>query len=348
MSGWETRIATGNYDLDRQTVEQHRQAAAAQGLGFDAQPLPTGGYYVRAFPAQGYGAPQPSPAAWAAQRGQPVYGAPTAQVAYSGQGGMGYVGDVPRGGVLVGGSTAEAVPALSNERIKYLRKVYGLLSISVLIAIVAGYAAVTMGGTVHMRTHEGYRVAVPALTAFLLSNRMAMYLMFGLLFVGTLGAGAVSKVRGLNLVALFGVSGLMGVEVAPMVFVAQLYAHMGKTLSAAPVADTFLVVGAVFVGATSYVFITRKDFSYLYATLAMGFWVVFVGAIAAAFIDSNVFSLAIATVGAIVAAGLLLVTTSRVFQGPMDDAVGDCLGLLVQLRNLFVFLLRIFMNSSRR
>ena len=72
-----------------------------------------------------------------------------------------------------------------------------------------------------------------------------------------------------------------------MVFVAHSYAHMGKTLSAAPVADTFLVVGAVFVGATSYVFITRKDFSYLYATLAMGFWVVFVGAIAAAFIDSN-------------------------------------------------------------
>jgi FtsH-binding integral membrane protein len=31
----------------------------------------------------------------------------------------------------------------------------------------------------------------------------------------------------------------------------------------------------------------------------------------------------------------------------MDDAVGDALALLVQLRNLFMFLLRILMSSRR-
>ena len=55
----------------------------------------------------------------------------------------------------------------------------------------------------------------------------------------------------------------------------------------------------------------------------------------------------ISTMGAIVAAGLLLVQTSRIFRGAMDDAVGDCLALLVQLRNLFMFILRILMSSRR-
>jgi FtsH-binding integral membrane protein len=199
-----------------------------------------------------------------------------------------------------------------------------------------------------MRDPQGHRVAVPALTALLLGSRFAMYMAFGLLFVATLGASAVSKVRGLNLIALFGVATLMGIELAPMVFVAQYFAGLGKTMSAAPVLGAFLVTGGVFAGATSYVFITRKDFSYLSAALSMGFWVVFAGCLVSIFISSEIFTLAIASVGAIVAAGLLLVQTSRIFRNSqMDDAVGDCLALLVQLRNLFMFILRILMSSRR-
>ena len=38
--------------------------------------------------------------------------------------------------------------------------------------------------------------------------------------------------------------------------------------------------------------------------------------------------------------------TSYIFRNSeMDDPVGDALALLVQLRNLFMFLLRIFMSS---
>jgi modulator of FtsH protease len=332
MNGWETRIVTGNPQADHQTVEQHRQAAAAQGLQFDAQPLPGGGYHVRAFAPQGYGPPQGG-------YGPQGYAAPS-QTA----GAQAYPGGMNPGGVVVGGAAAAATPALSQDRVQYLRKVYGLLTASVVVASLAGLAAVTLGPTTMMRSTDGHRVAVPILTAFLLSSRTAMYMAFGLLFVGTLAASAVSRVRGLNLVALFGVSALMGVEVAPMIFVAQFYAGLGRTMSATPVLSSFMMVSAIFVGATSYVFITRKDFSYLSATLSMGFWVVFAGCIVGVFLQSNIFSLAIASVGAIVAAGFLLVQTSRVLRGPMDDAVGDCLALLVQLRNLFVFILRIMMN----
>ena len=45
---------------------------------------------------------------------------------------------------------------------------------------------------------------------------------------------------------------------------------------------------------------------------------------------------------------MLLLQTSRIFRSSqMDDAVGDCLALLVQLRNLFMFILRILMSSRR-
>ena len=354
MSGWETRIATGNLQADQRTVEEHRQAAAAQGLSFDAQPLPQGGYYVRAFvqpdgPRQG-GYPQQGGYAQQggyqhaqqggyqhAQQGAPAYAAP---------GGMVFTSSSNSGGVLVGGGAA--APALTQDRVRYLRKVYSLLLASVVIAGLAGLAAVTLGPTEYLRTSGGHRVAVPGLVALLLSSPIAMYGAFGLLFVGTLMASAVSKVRGLNLVALFGVSALMGVEAAPMVFVAQYQAGLGRTLSAAPVSGAFLMTAAVFAGATSYVFITRKDFSYLTATLSMGFWVVMAGCVVGIFISSEVFTLALASVGALVAAGFLLVQTSRIFRGSrMDDAVGDCLALLVQLRNLFVFLLRIMMSSRR-
>ena len=247
------------------------------------------------------------------------------------------------GGVLVGG--AAAAPALSADRVKYLRKVYGLLFASVMIAGLAGLAATTLGPTTMMRSAQGHRVEVPLITAMMLGSSAVMYGAFALLFVATIVASAVSKVKGLNMVALFGVAALMGVELAPMVFVAQFYAGLGQTMSGAPVLGAFLVTAAAFAGATSYVFITRKDFSYLMATLSMGFWVVFVGAFVAIFIASEVFTLAICSVGAIVAMGMLLVQTSRIFNSSqMDDAVGDCLVLLVQLRNLFMFLLRILMS----
>jgi len=99
MRGWETRIQTGNAEMDRHTVEQHRSAAAAQGLWFEARPLPEGGYYVRAAPAaqaasaaQGYSAPQgasavaPQQGHAPAQQGYAQRGHAPAQQGYAQQG----------------------------------------------------------------------------------------------------------------------------------------------------------------------------------------------------------------------------------------------------------------------
>jgi FtsH-binding integral membrane protein len=196
-----------------------------------------------------------------------------------------------------------------------------------------------------MTSPEGATVAVPLLVSLMLGNRIVMYAAFGVLFIATLGASAVSKVRVLNVAALMGVALLMGIELAPMAFVSQYYAGVGDTMSANPIRDTMVMVLSVFAGITGYIFITRKDFSWMGSILSMGVMVVFGACILSFVFHTEVFSLAVASVGALLSIGMLLYVTSYIFRNSeMDDAVGDALALLVQLRNLFMFLLRILMS----
>jgi modulator of FtsH protease len=360
MSGWETKIQTGNPQMDQMTVEQHRQAAAAQGLQLDVQPLPGGGFNVRAFApqaaqqAQGYGG-QGGYGQGAQQYGQQqhaygqqqqhAYGAQPQAAGY-GQAAFAGAGGVVVGGPQVGASGNVAVP-MTADRLRHIRKVYSLLAGASFLAILCGILPM-LGPTVPMWT-DGHRhkVAVPVLIAAMVDNPVLLLIAFGALFVSTLIAGAVTKVKGLNLFMLFLVAGLMGFQLAPMAFVAQTYGAIGETLSLNPVRDTFLMVGAVFGGITAYTFITRKDFSYLGSILGMGTGVVFVACLLTFVFQTEIFSLAVASVGALLSAGFLLFRTSRIMTGPMDDAVGDALGMLVSLRNLFMFILRILMSSRR-
>lgn len=357
MQGWEVNVSTGSAEQDRAMIEHYRQAAASQGMTLQTQPLPHGGFMVRAVPAQaGWGAPSgggpagygvPGPQGWgspqAAPQAQSGWGAqaPSAHGGFGGQAAMSGMGGA------AGGLAAADVP-LGEAKIRHLRKVYGLLAGSAAVAILCGFLMLNVGGTVRFATDDGRAVLVPTLVAAMLNSPALLYGSFALLFFGTLAAGWVSKIPGVNVAALFGVSALMGIELAPMVFVAQVFAGFGETMSLNPVRDTFAIVGAVFVGSTSYVFVTRKDFSFLKAILNIGFWVVFAACLLSFVFDTEVFSLAVASVGALLAAGFLLYNTSRILHdSDMDDAVGDALGLIVQLRNLFMFILRILMSNRR-
>lgn len=337
MSGWETTINSGNPEYDRMTVEQYRAQVAAQGMTLQVQPLPTGGFHVRAVPAQQQWNAAPQQQAWNAAP-QAAYAGPASSgspAGYAGPAGMGAAGPAAAG----------AQPgALTNERVAYLRKVYGLLSAAVACAILSGVAILELGPTEKFK-YAGKSIVVPSIVMLMAQSPAIMWGSFGLLFFGTIAAGWVSKVPVVNVIALFAVSILMGVQMAPFIMAAQIFAHVGDTLSTAPVRDAFLLVGAVFGGVTAYVFTTKKDFSYLRAILSMGFLVVFVAAILAAFVGSEIFTLAVCSVGALLAAGFLLWQTSSVLHGDMDDPVGDALVFLVQLRNLFMFLLRILMSS---
>lgn len=358
---WETTVNTGNPEYDRQTIEHYRQQAAASGLELQVQPLPTGGFAIKGVPrvapqanawgappaaaqppvSGGYGAPAPAPTGGG--YGAPASNAWSQQAAYAGppQGGYG----VPSAVVVRGPGEASLDAPLTNERVAYLRKVYALLGGAALIAIVAGFLCVTVGPTEAFRTASGQKVMVPLVVAEMLSNPGLMYGSFAVLFGLTFVASWTSKVKGLNVAMLFLVAAVMGLELAPMVFVAQAFAGLGETMSAAPVRDAFIMTGGTFGAVTLYVFTTKKDFSYLRAVLFMGFWVVLAASILALALGSDVFSLAVASVGALLAAGFLLYQTFWILKkSAMDDAVGDALVFLVQLRNLFMWILSILMR----
>ncbi|MBX3191255.1 MAG: US12 family protein [Labilithrix sp.] len=358
MAIFETTIRTGNPAFDQQQLAAIKGQYESQGMTVHVQPMPGGGFHVRVDPPQGgyggygghgqppaYGAPPPQagPFAYGAPP-PPSFGGPPPAFAYAG-GPQGPMSQGPMTGAGPGIAAPGAVP-LGVERVRYLRKVYGLLFISAILAIGAGLFCVSdVLGTETFPLESGKTIQVPLIVAAMLENPGLEYGAFALLFVGVFAASLVSKVKGVNYAALFGVSILMGVEMAPMAFVAQVLAGMGDTLSANPVRDTFAMVGAIFAGLTGYVFVTRKDFSFLGATLSMGFFVVFAGCILAFVLGSEPFSLAIASVGALLSIGFLLYQTSYIFRNSdMDDPVDDALGLIVQLRNLFMFLLRIFMS----
>ncbi|MDP3274449.1 MAG: Bax inhibitor-1 family protein [Deltaproteobacteria bacterium] len=367
-TGWETTINTGNPQTDQQTVQAWQQSAASQGMVLQVTPLPTGGLHVKAVPMgqaqpsqpqpqQGYGAPQPQPQQQQGYGAQPQqqqgYGAPQQQQGYGG------------GGVFAAAGAAMSAPpssqpwnananaglgaapgALGQQRLTYLRKVYGLLGGSALTAIIVG--GLVTSSVFGVETFESTRgpIEVPVVVATMLQNQVLMLVAFGVLFVSTFIASWVSKIKGVNIAALFGVGALMGLDLAPMVWVASVLGDLGMSMSASPVRDAGVMTMSVFAGITGYVFVTKKDFSYLRGFLSMATMALFALCILAGVFGSEAFSLAVAGIGSVISMAMLLYVTSFIFRNSeMDDPVGDALALLVQLRNLFMFLLRIFMSS---
>jgi modulator of FtsH protease len=310
---WETTVSTGNPDYDRQMVEQYRAQAAQAGMDLQVQPMPNGGYYVKGVPR---GQAQAAVAPVAAYAGVPSQAAAPA-----------------------------AAQPMTSERLAYLRKVYGYLGSAVLLAIVAGYALLEFMPTETFKI-QGKKFQLSIMVVAMLQNPILLWGSFGALVLATFIASWTSKVPVVNVIMLYIVSLLMGIELAPMIMVAQISSGLGGTISTAPVRDAFMLTGAVFAGVTGYVFVSKKDFSYLGAIVSMGVLVVFVGCILSFVLGSEIFTLALCSVGALVAALFLVWQTWWVLKGDMDDPIGDALVFLVQLRNLFMFLLRIFMSRD--
>lgn len=231
-----------------------------------------------------------------------------------------------------------------SAALPFLRRVYALFTGGVLLAVAGALVALYAGEPVLLDGGAGAPVAVSPIVAFGLQH---WFIMTGVFFVAFLGAQFARRIRGLNVVALFAYTFVTGLYVAPSIFLAQAMASHGGTLDPSPVRDAFLLTAAAFVGLSGYVFVSRKDFSYLGAALNMGMWVVLGAMFLGFFFHSAVFQLAIASVGVLLFCGYILFDTSRMMRGRVgDDAVGAALGLFLDVVNLFLFLLRIL--SSRR
>ncbi len=225
----------------------------------------------------------------------------------------------------------------------YLRKVYSLVAAGVVACTAGAFVALYVGAPASIPV-EGGAISIPPAVAFGLEHP---FLMMALYFGAFLGASAMRRVRGINVAALLGYTFITGLFLAPAIFIAQLMASQGGTLDASPVRDAFLLAGFTFTGLTGYVFVTRKDFSFLGASLTIGLWVILGAMFLGFFLHAAAFHLAIASVGVLLFCGFVLYDTSRLLRAGDSDPVGAALGLFLDLINLFIMLLRI-LSSQRR
>jgi modulator of FtsH protease len=232
-------------------------------------------------------------------------------------------------------SLGSASVSRSSSRSGFLKRVYGLFTASILFSAIGALVALNAGVTATQ--------PIPPLVSYFGHHYIiAALIMFGAVF----GASMVRHVKGLNLLALFGMATVIGVVIAPTLFAVSIQSGAGKTLSSSPIRDAFILSTVGFAGLTGYALTSGRDFSFMRGALTMGIFVVIGASLLNLFFSSSVFGLAISSVAVLLFGAFVLYDTSRLLHSDEDDAVGGAIQLYLNFLNIFLSLLRIL--SSRR
>ncbi|MBL3520127.1 Bax inhibitor-1/YccA family protein [Arcobacter lanthieri] len=172
--------------------------------------------------------------------------------------------------------------------------------------------------------------------------------MHWILFIAVMGLvffviPRVKHKQGINLVALFGVTFLTGLMIAPLL--ASILAMPG---GAAIAGQAFLMTSIAFGGISMFAMTTKKDFSFMGGFLFASFWILFAAGIIFAlgttfgwFAYSSIFHLFLSSGIAILMCGFILYDTQQIIKGNYDSPVEAALSLYLDFFNLFVSLLQI-------
>lgn len=222
-------------------------------------------------------------------------------------------------GTLTAPTAAEAPLA---ERLSFIRKVYALFFVGILCAI-GGVLAGLM---------------FPPIMALIIQHPIITML---LLFGGVIAAQAVRQVPVLNLVAFVGFTGLTGLVISPLMY------FYGQTNPNSLWQAGLMTVG-LFGGLTAYVFISKKDFSFLRGMVTTGLIILILGGLVNIFLGSAGFSFGLAVAALLLFAGYVLYDTSNIIRRyPTNEYIAGALSLYLDFWNIFLAILRI-LNAGRR
>ena len=210
--------------------------------------------------------------------------------------------------------TAVATPGTTSLPVnKVLRNTYLLLGITLL------FSAATAGLAMLLQApHPGLIITLVGY--------------FGLLFL-------TQKFRNsaLSLVFVFALTGFMGFTLGPVISAYLKFFPNGHQL----VAMAFAGTGIIFVGLSSYVVVTRKDFSFAGGFLFTGILVAFLAGVGAWLFQLPMLALAVSTMFVLLMAGLILFKTSEIIHGGETNYVMATVTLFVSIYNLFTSLLHL-------
>lgn len=201
---------------------------------------------------------------------------------------------------------------------RVLRNTYALLAMTLLFSAGVAVATLTL------------QLPAPGLVLTLVGY-------FGLLF-------AVFKLQNSAwaLPAVFALTGFMGYTLGPL-----LTHSLALPGGAQTVALALAATGATFLALSSYVLLTRRDFSFMGGFLFVGMMIALLCGIAAMVFEMPALGLVVSAMVALLSAGLILFETSRIVGGGESNYVMATVSLYVSVFNLFTSLLSLFgMGSS--
>jgi FtsH-binding integral membrane protein len=219
------------------------------------------------------------------------------------------------------GAETAAVAGVA-ERMAFVRKVYALFFAATLFAI----AGVGVGF-----------VFPPVMYAVVAHPWLSFFVLIG----GVLGAQAVRLVPGVNLLALFAFTTLTGVIISPAI---AIYTR----LNPASILQAGALTVGIFGGLTAYVFVSKKDFSFMRGMVWTGLIVVILAGVLNIFLASSALGFAVAAATLLLFSGFVLYDTSNIIRRyPTSEYIAGALDLYLDAFNIFLALLRI-LNSGRR
>jgi modulator of FtsH protease len=208
------------------------------------------------------------------------------------------------------------------ERVSFIRKVYALFFVATLFAV----GGVFLG------------FSFPPL---MIAAAQHPLVMFFLMIGGIFAAQAVRHKPGINLVALFGFTTLTGVVISPLLYV------ISRTNPDSITQAGLLTVG-IFGGLTAYVFMTKRDFSFLGGMLTVGLIIIVLAGLLNIFVGSLGVGFGVAVGALLLFSGFVLYDTSNIIRRhPTTEYVAAALSLYLDAFNIFLAVLRL-LNSGRR
>lgn len=142
---------------------------------------------------------------------------------------------------------------------------------------------------------------------------------------------------------VFGITGLLGLSIGPMLNAYLQLANGGQI-----VATAFGGTGVIFLGLSGYALTSKKDFSFLAGFLMVGLVIAVVAMIANIFLDMPALSLAISSAVILIMSGFILHDTSAIIRGEQTNYILATVGMYLSIFNIFIHLLNILGSLSGR
>jgi FtsH-binding integral membrane protein len=211
-------------------------------------------------------------------------------------------------------STVPAAAASVDERMAFLRKVYGLLSLSLFLAAVASWMTI--------RDENFLSVVYQNYMVFIIVEFAMLFFVFW-----------ARKRETLGLVALFSFTMLTGVTTAPVVYI-----YSGQTVT-----NAAFLTGIIFAGLSFYTITSKRDFSFMGGMLSTGLIILIVGGLLNVFFfKSPAISFLYSAAGAFLFSGFIIYDTFNILNRyPTDEYISATLSLYLDILNLFLLLLRL-------